>query len=230
MSANLSSKIVRDFVQGTKWCTGLTDAQRARVMSEIREREVPAGSMVCKVGRPVEFWKGVVSGLAKMSLVSSNGRSLTFTGIAAGGWFGEGPVLRSDKWDFDGVAMHDTHLALVPRATFQWLLAESSSFNSFVISQLNERLTQCLSIIEAERLETASTRVARCLAGLFNPVLYPNADQQLQLTQQEIGYLSGVSRQGVNRTLGRLREEGIVEVHHGAIVVIDVVALRKFSG
>ena len=49
------------------------------------------------------------------------------------------------------MAMRETRLALVLRATFHWLLEVSPGFNRFVIEQLNERLAQFLSIIKAGR-------------------------------------------------------------------------------
>ncbi len=217
-----------DFVRATAWGHALSESQLQRLSSVTRTRLVPRGGMVCHAGAQVEYWKGMVDGLVKMSVVSPSGRTSTLTGLAAGAWFGEGPVLRSATWDFDGVAMRDTHIVLVPRDTFLWLLDESPAFNRFVIGQLNERLAQFLAVIEAERLETPETRVARCLAWLFNPVLYPNVGLRLELTQQEVGYLSGVTRQRVNRAFGIMEEAGLLEVAYGAVHVLDLEGLQRF--
>ena len=217
-----------EFVERSAWGQMLTSEQLDRVRADVRERWVPRGSAICHTGKPVLYWKGMVEGLVKMSVASPSGRTSTLTGLAAGAWFGEGPVLRSATWDFDGVAMRDTRMALVPRATFHWLLEVSPGFNRYVIDQLNERLAQFLSVIEAERLEVAETRVARCLAWLFNPVLYPGVGARLELTQQEIGYLSGVSRQRVNRALQIMQTAGVLEVEYGAVHVLDLPALQQF--
>lgn len=221
-------KVALDFVSSTLWARTLTNEQQTRLRAAVRGRLIPAGEAVCHTGAPVLYWKGIVEGLVKMSVASPGGRTSTLTGLTAGAWFGEGPVLRSTTWDFDGVAMRDTHIALVPRATFDWLLQISPGFNRFVIDQLNERLAQFLSVIEAERLEVAETRVARCLAWLFNPVLYPGVGARLALTQQEIGYLSGVSRQRVNRALKIMQAAGVLAVEYGAIHVLDLTALEHF--
>lgn len=217
-----------EFVSRSAWGQRLTSEQLRRVRSEVRERLVPSGSAVCHAGTPVLYWKGLIDGLVKMSVASPGGRTSTLTGMGAGAWFGEGPVLRSTTWDFDGLAMRDTRMALVPRATFHWLLEVNQGFNRFVIDQLNERLAQFLSVIEAERLEVAETRVARCLAWLFNPVLYPGVGARLELTQQEIGYLSGVSRQRVNRALQIMEGAGVLATEYGAVHVLDLDALQRF--
>ena len=229
MTQKASSQVsAAEFVMQTQWGKLLTPAQGERVLGDVRERTLSKGDAACQMGRRVEYWKGVMEGLVKMSVVSQAGRTSTFTGLAAGAWFGEGPVLRSATWDFDGVAMRDTRIALVPRATFEWLLDVSPGFNRFVIEQLNERLAQFLSVVEAERLEVAETRVARCLAWLFNPVLYPGVGSHLELSQQEIAYLSGVSRQSVNKAVRLMEQAGLLRARYGRIEVLDLIGLRNF--
>lgn len=219
-----------DHLLSMPWAQALTPVQRERLTSEVREREVPSGSSVCRHGHRVEYWKGVVDGLVKLSVAAPNGRTSTLTGLAAGAWFGEGPVLREQPWDFDGVALRDTRLVLVPRATFHWLLRDSPAFNAFIVSQLAERLAQFVAIIEAERLATAHQRVARCIAWLFNPVLYPRPELRLELTQQEVAYLSGVSRQRVNEALRRLERAGLLRTGYGSIEVLDLQGLLGYEG
>jgi hypothetical protein len=51
---------------------------------------VQPGELVCRVGRPVTYWFGVIDGLLKMSNDSAQGMPITFTGMPPGGWFGEG--------------------------------------------------------------------------------------------------------------------------------------------
>jgi CRP/FNR family transcriptional regulator, cyclic AMP receptor protein len=69
-------------------------------------------------------------------------------------------------------------------------------------------------------------RVARSLAALFNPVLFPGVGQVLRITQQELAYLVGLSRQRVNEALSSLQEQGIIEVAYGGLRVLDLQALR----
>jgi CRP/FNR family transcriptional regulator, cyclic AMP receptor protein len=216
--------LLEEFLLDTPWVKLLKAGHRDRLLAETRERTVKRGAMFCQTGQRVEYWKGVIEGLVKVSVASAEGRTSTLTGLANGAWFGEGPVLRANTWDFDGVAMRETRIALVPRVTFEWLMDVSPEFNRFLIAQLNERLAQYVSIIEAERLELAETR-----AWLFNPVLYPNTGSRLELSQQEIGYLAGVPRQRVNQAFKLMSEAGLISVRYGAIEVLDLPALEKFK-
>lgn len=219
-----------DHLLGMPWASAFTAAQRERLAREVLEREVPAGTAVCRHGLTVNYWKGVIGGLVKLSVEGSDGRTSTLTGLHAGAWFGEGPVLRAQPWEYDGVALRPTRLALVPRATFLWLVRESPGFNDFVLGQLAERLAQFVAIIEAERLANAPVRVVRSLAWLFNPVLYPGQSPRLDLTQQEIAYLSGVTRQRVNQSLRMLERAGLLATGYGSVEVLDLPGLLAFKG
>ncbi len=212
------------------WARGLSDDERLAVAAEMSCRSLPPGGFLCQKGEPVEHWIGVVDGLAKMSSVSSEGRTASFTGIPPRAWFGEGSVMRGGHWRYDAIALRETRVVLVPATTFCRLLDSSIAFNRFVLNQLNERLAQFIALLESERLLDPDARVARCLAWLFNPHLYPGVEQKLSISQEEIGFLSGVSRQRVNQALQVLEKAGLLRVEYGGLTVLDLQALGHFGG
>ena len=75
----------------------------------------------------------------------------------------------------------------------------------------------------------ADARIARGLAALFNPVLYPGTNRLLQISQEELGYLAGVSRQRANQGLKVLEDAGLVRSEYGGINVLDLDGLRTFG-
>jgi len=95
--------------------------------------------------------------------------------------------------------------------------------------QLNERLGQFIGQVETDRMLDVDTRVARCLAAMFNAHLYPGVEPLVGLSQEEIGYLSGASRQRVNGALQLLEKAGLVRLDYGGIRVLNVEGLREFQ-
>jgi CRP-like cAMP-binding protein len=177
----------------------------------------------------MESWTGIIDGLVKMNNFSAAGKSVTFTGVPAGGWFGEGSLLKDDHRKYDVIALRDTRVAQMPRKTFEWLLETSLPFTRFLLMQLNERLGQFIGLVETDRLLNVDTRVARCLAAMFNSHLYPGVEKVVQISQEEIGHLSGASRQRANQALQVLEKEGLVRIDYGGIRVLDVEGLRQFE-
>lgn len=197
--------------------------------AETLVRDFPAGAYVCRKGDPVDHWIGVVDGLVKMASVNSEGKTTTFVGVTSGGWFGEGSLLKDKARKYDIGALRASRMALMPRATFEWLLDTDIGFNRFLLMQLNERLGQFIAMVEYQRLLGPDARVARSLAALFNPVLYPDQASEIQISQEEVGYLSGVSRQRVNQALQVLEKAGLLRVEYGRVRILDLDGLRAFG-
>jgi CRP-like cAMP-binding protein len=180
-------------------------------------------------GEPVDSWMGIIDGLGKMASHWTTGKTTSLTGISSGGWFGEGSLLKNEPRRYDVMALRETRVALMSRSTFLWLMDHSIPFNRYLITQLNERLGQFIGMMENERLLDPDARVARCLAGLFNPVLYPGTNRLLQISQEELGYLAGVSRQRANQALRTLEDAGLVRSEYGGIDILDLDGLGRFG-
>lgn len=221
---------LQHLLEASPWVAALTEAQRTRVETETLVKRVSAGGFVCRKGESVDHWIGVIDGLVKMANVSLDGKPTSFTGLPAGGWFGEGSLLKDEPRRYDIVALRDSVVAYVPRATFMALLDANVSFNRFLLIQLNERLGQFIAMVEHDRLLGPDARLARGLAGLFNPVLYPGLGRSLPLSQEEMGQMVGLSRQRVNQALKRLERAGLVTVDYGGVTIRDLEGLRRFEG
>jgi CRP-like cAMP-binding protein len=208
------------------WLSLLAPPQRERAVADLKIADASPGDYVCRVGRPVTYWFGVVDGLLKMSADNAQGQTMTFTGVPPGGWFGEGTALKREPYRYNIQALRKSRVTGLHVDTFHWLLDHSIGFNRFVMNQLNERLGQFIAAREIDRMGNPNLRVARSLAALFNPVLYPGVGEVLRITQQELAYLVGLSRQRVNEALTALAAEGAIRVEYGGLRVLDLGALR----
>ena len=219
-----------DMLALSSWMRELSPEHSGRVRAAITVRDFEAGAYVSRKGDPASAWLGVIDGLVKIHSLSPAGKSVTFAGIPAGGWFAEGSVLKGQPFKYDIVALRDSRMALMPEATFRWLLDTSIPFNRFLLKQLNERLGQFIGMVEHDRLLEPDARVARALAALFNPHLYPDSDPHIQISQEELGYLAGASRQRVNRALQVLGKAGLIKVDYGLVTVLNLDGLRHYGG
>ena len=213
-------------LEGIPWLGALTPSERRRAEAALVVGEAEVGDLVCRVGRPPTFWFGVIEGLLKMSNDNADGGSVTYSGLPAGGWFGEGTAMKHEPYRYNISALRRSVVAGLPIDTFHWLLDHSIGFNRFVMNQLNERLGQFIAALEIDRLNDPDARVARNLAALFNPVLFPSVGEVLRITQQELAYLVGLSRQRVNEALATLQAQGMIRTEYGGLRVLDLARLR----
>ena len=219
-----------DLIAETVWAKELTPDELDRARRGISERAYAKGAYIFHRDDKLDYWTGVVSGLVKISTISASGKAMTFAGVGAGGWFGEGSVLKDEMRKYDLVALRETRLALMRRSTFLWLFEHSAAFNRFLVHQFNERLAQFIALAETERTLDSTGRLARNLAWLFNPILYPDLGRTLAISQEELGMLAGISRQMANQGLARLAELGLIELGHGSITIRDLDKLARYEG
>jgi CRP-like cAMP-binding protein len=161
--------------------------------------------------------------------VSRTGKAVTLAGVRAGGWFGEGTILKDEPRQYDLVALRDTGMALMNRSTFLWLFENSVAFNRFLVRQFNERLGQFIALVEYDRMLDAPGRLARSIGWLFNPVLYRDLGMHLEISQEELGLLSGMSRQIANKSLKLLESKGLLRIEHRGVTVLDLARLSRYG-
>ena len=95
--------------------------------------------------------------------------------------------------------------------------------------QLNERLGQFIGMVEHDRLLGPDARLARCLASMFNPHLYPGIGPRCRSRRR---------RWRSCRPVAAAREPGaaatraggpLLRIDYGGITVIDLAGLRAFD-
>jgi CRP-like cAMP-binding protein len=214
---------------GIPWLRVLEGADLERARSALRIAPAETGDRICRFGRAPTFWFGVIDGLLKMSNDTPSGGTITYMGVPPGAWFGEGTLIKREPYRYNIEALRRSTVAGLPIEDFHALLDRSIPFNRYLMHQLNERLGHFIAAREIDRQDDPDSRVAGSLAQLFNPVLYPGVGGLLRITQQELGYLVGLSRQRVNQALNTLADRGLIGIEYGGVRVRDLAALRAFS-
>lgn len=222
-------QVTEQLQEAAAWFSLLTVEQQTRVVRDVTITPYSSGAMIERKGEPVHTWLGIKSGLIKVSVGTPDGKLASLTGVPSGGWIGEGSLLKREIRKYDVVALRDSQIIRLPEATFNWLLDTSIPFNRYLLHQLNERVAQFIGKAEYDRLLAPDARVARCIAELFNPLLYPGKSMRLDITQEEIGYLARISRQRTNQALQVLEQADLLRIEYGAVKVLDLEGLKNYG-
>lgn len=217
----MSTRDLNLFFERCVWPRSLTQAEQATAFDALYARTHEAHAYVCQRNEIADSWVGVMEGFLRVQDTTADGKVIMFTGVAPGGWIGEGSLLKPEPRKYEIIATRPTVTVHLPRKTFGWLLQRSIPFNHFMMSHLNERLGQFIATVKFDRMLEPTARVARGISSLFHPVLYPNTDATLSINQEEIGWLVGVSRSRVNTALNELETAGLIQRGYGFIVVLD---------
>lgn len=211
------------FISAQPWFASVPAALQERLRDEVFSVQGDKGAVMMPAGSAVEGWHAVLSGLVMLQSPASKGRSSAFIGVPDGEWFGEGSAMKPEPRKYNVVALRPTTLLCLPLPLFATLRESSLAFNQFLVQHLNMRLGQAMTIIEAGRTQSPEHRVALYLSRLFW-----RSTRRLNLTQDELGQLVGLSRQTVNRVLRTLEELGIVSLDFGKVAIVDDEALGAY--
>lgn len=203
------------------WLGVLSTQDRDWAVGRLRVRDCLAGEFVVRAGTPPTHWFGVIEGMLRVDRADDEAEHLTFSGIPAGGWFGEGTLIKGHAFLFSVQALRKSVVAQFPGDDFQALAQRSIGFNRFALNQLNERLAQFIAAREIDRMDDDEQRLACSLTWLRNPVLFPSAGNLLMITQQDLSNLIGMSRQRVNRALAALEDQGVLRVEYRTLRFLD---------
>ena len=209
------------FITCQPWFGSLPLDLREQVRAGVYAADGAKGEVMLPAGTAVQGWHAVLSGLVMLrSPAAAQQRASAFIGIPDGEWFGEGSAMKPEPRKYDVVALRPTQLLCLPLHLFATLRDTSLAFNQFLVQHMNLRLGQAMTIIEAGRMRSPEHRVALYLSRIFW-----RSTRRLNLTQEEIGQLAGLSRQTVNRVLRSLEAAGIVTLDFGRVAIVDDDAL-----
>ena len=218
-----SAPSAQRFIEAQPWFAGVPVALQERLRDEVSVQHADKGTVMMPAGSAVQGWHAVLSGLVMLQSPASQGRASAFIGVPDGEWFGEGSAMKPEPRRYHVVALRPTTLLCLPLPLFVTLRETSLGFNQFLVQHLKMRLGQAMTIIEAGRTQSPEHRVALYLSRLFW-----RSTRRLNLTQEELGQLVGLSRQTVNKVLRVLEGRGIVSLDFGRVAIVDDEALNAY--
>ena len=213
---------VRCFLQTQAWFVAMPADQQDLLEAQVFTLSAARGQTILQANERTQGWYGVLRGLVRISTPAVAGRRSDFLGVAAGEWFGEGAALKNEMRRYQVVALRDTELMCLPSEAFHHLQSTNLAFNQCVVACLNLRLSQAMAMIDAGRTRNPEQRIALSLSRLFW-----SRTRQLDLTQDELASLAGMSRQTANRVLNALQERGVISLSMNRIRILDDAALSR---
>jgi CRP-like cAMP-binding protein len=173
---------------------------------------------------------GVVSGSLRVSVVAANGREAVLTLLEPGHWFGEVSLLVGHERVYDTCAVDATAIAVVAASDFHHLVATRSEVHMAMTRLVCLRLRQALAWIDDVILMPLPVRLARRLLNLG--VQASAATQGMPVfgvSQEDLAFMLGVSRQSVNRQLKLWEMDGTLRVNYRRIELLDRVQLERHA-
>lgn len=207
---------------------GLDEASRQAVASELRDASYEPGQVIFSRGDPGSDLHIVSKGRIRLSVLTSDGRELSFAHVESPSIFGELAIFDGRPRSADATAVNKVETLLFSKAAFLRLLASHPSVGEATVRFLASRLRDADEQLEAIALHPIEARLARFfLASVRQKDPSGKAEKislALPISQSELALLVGASRPKVNAALQLLESEGAIE-RRGQQVICDIATL-----
>lgn len=210
----------------------LETVEREQLLALGIERRFKEGQMIFQRGEAGNQLMLVLGGHVKISIVSEEGKELTFVIIPPGECFGEIALLDGQPRTADATTVSECILFTLARQDFIPFLEQHPRAAVRLLALLCGRLRASNEFIERLAFQNLPTRLARLLVKLAasHGITTPAGTRIAQkFSQQEIGNLIAASRESVNKQLQLWRAEGLLTVEKGYITLPQPALLKQLA-
>jgi CRP/FNR family transcriptional regulator, cyclic AMP receptor protein len=210
---------IPDLLSGTRLFGSLDAPTRRAIAAEMREVHVEAGQSIFERGDPGSEIYLVLEGRVRLSVLTADGRELSFSHAVPHDIFGEIAVLDRSSRSASATAVGEVRLISLGAAAFHRALATSPALAQAAIALLCARLRDVSHHLEDVALFPIEVRLARyllnrlaLLAETTQKSMMKNTGTRLSLgmSQSELAMLLGASRPKVNAALIALEDAGAI--------------------
>lgn len=212
------------------WYRHLPAPLQHSLLAHARVRQLAAGQVLFKRGDPPCGLYAVLEGSLRISAVNEQGKEALLSLAQAPFWFGEIAVFDGLLRTHDACAVGPCTLLQVPQAAMLHLLAQSPAYWRDMALLMSQKLRLSFINIEQLSLAPASVRVAHRLWMIAEGYGEIDGSRRLvQLAQEDLAAMLGVSRQTTNALLKELQGQGVVRLGYGEIEILDAPRLREMA-
>lgn len=203
---------------------GLDILDRRRIAELCTRTRLPARHIVFHQGEPGREMYIVASGRLKISVISEEGRELSFFILHTGDIFGELALLDGERRSATVTTINACELLVLHMNDFKTLLKESHVIGLRMMSLLAGRVRATTALYESSVFIEIPGRLASRLLELANEYGVETDNGvliDLKLSQYELGTLINASRESVNKQLKLWEAQGIIAANKGRIVLVE---------
>ncbi len=212
--------------------------ERLRLPEEVQDallqvahrRQLQRGDSLFLKGSAPDALFGMVQGALRVSVAAPDGREAVIAVLEPGHWFGEVSLFVGQERVYDTCAVEPSEVAVVQAADFHHLIATQPALHMAFTRLVCLRLRQALAWIDDAILQPLPVRLAHRLVTLDSrPARVDATTMVLAVSQEDLAFMLGVSRQSINRQLKQWEEEGVLRVGYRVVELLDRERLARYA-
>ena len=214
--------------------TGLTQQDQKNILALCTRRTFRRKTVIVSQGSGGRDMYIVTSGSLKVSVLSDQGKEISFAVLRKDDYFGELSMIDGRLRSATVTAIEESELLVLGHSEYQRLLQEhphtATQFLTRMLSTLANRLRATDELYQDSVFLDVSARLAKFLLSTSIADNSSGSGQRLidiRLSQYELGTLINASRESVNKQLRDWESQGIVGINKGNITLLNPERLQR---
>lgn len=229
----IAKTAIVDLLGRTPLFGSLDEAERRAIADEMREVNFDPGQVIFARGDTGREIFLVLSGRVRISVLTAEGRELSFAHAEPGAIFGEIAMLDGGPRSADATAVNKVSALSLSKPALKRLMETQPHVAEAAVRFLCSRIREADQQLEAIALYPIEGRLARFFLAAARAKA-PDAEDgrvtiELPISQSELALLIGASRPKVNTALSMLESSGALE-RNGPRIVCDLEELQAIAG
>lgn len=197
-----------------------------------RKRQIKRGEHLYRAGMPFEALFIVRNGFFKTYVLYEDGREQV-TGFQMMGEIMGLDAISADAHTCHAMSLEDSDLCEVPFDKLEALSRQVPALQHHFHKMMSREIVRDQGLMLLLGNMSAEERLVTFLLNLsqrFGARGYSRTEFVLRMTREEIGNYLGLKLETVSRTFSKLQDEGLIQVQHRAIHILDPKRLNGLLG
>jgi CRP/FNR family cyclic AMP-dependent transcriptional regulator len=209
---------------------GISAASRRRLEESLVVRRFEKDAVVYLRGDEAVAFYGIAEGRVRFSAGSPEGREVVLNYAGPGEWFGEIGLFDDLPRIVDAITADPSTLHVLAARDLLALCRSDNALLFHFVELFSRRMRMAESVVMDAAFLTLPERLAKKLLMLALDESCSEATPRgpaIRMSQDELGRLTGVTRESAGRQLKLWEREGIVAIDYGRVVIVDAARLRR---
>jgi CRP/FNR family transcriptional regulator len=212
---------------------GIEPRELERIDSLVNHRrKLKRGEHLYRAGTQLASLYAIRSGTMKSCVLHEDGREQVAGFHMTGDLLGM-DAIGAGRHTCDTVALEDCEVCEIPFSTLEQLSRELPPLQHQLHRIMSREIVRDYGVMLLLGSMKAEERLAAFLLNLSQRYAargYSASEFHLRMTREEIGSYLGLKLETISRVLSRFQHDGLIEVHHKHLRILDAERLRALLG
>lgn len=170
----------------------------------------------------------VISGKVKISKTNQDGKELITNIFGPGDFFGYTAILEDVNYKEEAQVLEETQLMLIPRDDFMQLLSNDMQIAQSFIKIITQNIIEKEESLVNLAYNSLRRKVAYGLIQLYDKYKLKEDEKPiLNLSRENMAQSIGIATESLIRTLGDFKDEKLIDIQTGKVIILDEKKLRN---